>query len=106
VSPKQPSQLAGCELRQALLALRLRAVGVDRVHHERGLHAHARAIAGIDALDLARDEAVGDVVHARAAVALDRGTEEAERAHLVEDLAVELLVAEGLATRGRSFSWQ
>jgi hypothetical protein len=67
------------------------------MHHERRLHAHPRAIAGIDALDLACDEAVGDVVHAGAAVALDRRAEEAERAHLVEDLAVELLVAECLA---------
>ena len=30
---------AGGELRQVLLALRLGAVGVDRVHHQRGLHA-------------------------------------------------------------------
>ena len=60
--------LAGRELRQIFLALRFRAVGEDRMHHERGLHRHRRAVAGIDPLDLARDQAVGDIGEARAAV--------------------------------------
>src|SRR3546814_4750579 len=36
---------AGRQLRQVLLALRLAAVGVDRVHDEARLHRHRRAIA-------------------------------------------------------------
>ena len=57
---------AGGKLRQVFLALRFRAVGEDREHDERALHAHHRAIARVDALDLARDEAVADVVESRA----------------------------------------
>ena len=55
-----------------------------------------RAVAGIDALDLARDQPVGDVAEAGAAVFLRDGrAEEAERAHLAHDLAVEALLAIG-----------
>src|SRR5439155_2353137 len=39
------------------------------------------------------DQAVGDVAHARAAVSVQGRTEEAQLAHLQEDLAVESLVA-------------
>ena len=60
--------LAGRELRQVFPALRLRAIRVDREHHERALHAHHRTVAGVDALDLARDQAVADVVESGAAV--------------------------------------
>ena len=61
------------------------------------LHAHHRAVAGVDALDLARDQAVADVVEAGAAVGLGDGRpEQAELAHLAEDRRVGLLVAEGL----------
>ena len=89
--------LAGGELRQVALALGLVAVGVDRVHDEGGLHAHHRAVAGIDPLDLARDEPVGDVGRAGAAVILrQRDAEQPELAHLVEDRAVGLLLAVGL----------
>ena len=41
---------------------------------------NARAVAGIDPLDLAGDQAVADIVHAGAAVALQRGAEEAHLA--------------------------
>src|SRR5205814_7926078 len=45
-----------------------------------------RAVAGIHALDLARDEAVAHIVESRAAVvARDRRPEHAELAHLAED---------------------
>ena len=40
----------------------------------------ARAVAAIDALDLAGDQAVADVVDAGAAVAVERGAEEAQLA--------------------------
>ena len=57
------------------------------------------AVARVDALDLARDEAVAHVVDAGAAVAVDGRAEEAELAHLVQDLAVEFLVAMRLESR-------
>jgi hypothetical protein len=79
----------------------LGAVGVDRVHDQGRLHAHHGAVAGIDALDLAGNQAVADVIDAGAAVALDRRTEEPELAHLAEDRRVRLLVAEGIADAGR-----
>ena len=86
--------LARCELRQILLALRLAAIGEDRVHDERGLHRHRRAVAGIDALDLARDQPIGDIAEPGAAILFrNRGAEQAERAHLRDDGAVEALLA-------------
>src|SRR5262249_52745463 len=55
------------------------------------------AIAGIDALDLARDEAVGDVAGIGAAIFLrQRHADQSELAHLVEDLAVGLFLEIGL----------
>lgn len=51
--------------------------------------------------DLAGDETVGDVVDAGAAVAVDGGAQHAELAHLVEDLAVELLVTVGEGDAGQ-----
>ena len=45
--------LAGRELRQIALALRFAAIGEDRVHDERRLHRHGRAVAGIDPFHLA-----------------------------------------------------
>ena len=89
--------LAGGELGQVLHALLFGAVGIDRMHDQRGLHAHRRAVARIDALDLARHQAVGRVVGGGAAVFLGQGrAQQAERAELVHDLAVELLVPVGL----------
>ncbi len=88
---------AGRQLRQILLLGRLVAELIDRHHDERGLHAHHRAIAGIDTLDFARDQAVGDVVQAGAAVLFRDGrAEQAQFAHLAEDRGVHGLVAEGI----------
>src|SRR5258708_21667356 len=56
------------QLRQVLVALILRAVGVDRVHHEARLDRHRRAVAAVDALYRARDEAVADIAEAGAAI--------------------------------------
>ena len=90
-------EFARGELGQVFPALLLGAIGVDRIHDEGGLHAHHRAIAGIDPLDLARHEAVGDVGGAGAAIFLRQGhAEKAELAHLVEDRAVGFLLAIGL----------
>ncbi|KAB2949788.1 MAG: hypothetical protein F9K18_15165, partial [Thermoanaerobaculia bacterium] len=51
---------------------------------------------GVVAIDLAGDEAVGNVARARPAIGFRDGrAEEAERPHLGHDLAVEALLAEG-----------
>ncbi|MEH2548535.1 hypothetical protein V1283_005180 [Bradyrhizobium sp. AZCC 2262] len=89
--------LAGGELGQVFLALGFVAIGVDRIHHQRRLHRVHRAIAAIDALDLARHEAIGNVARVGAAILLrQRDTDQTEFAHLVEDLAVGLLFEIGL----------
>jgi hypothetical protein len=92
---------AGGELGQVLLLLRLAAELVDRHHHQRRLHAHHRAVARVDALDLARDQAVADVVHRPAAVLLGDGrAEQAELAHLAEDLRSVVPWRNASVTRG------
>ena len=84
---------AGSELGQIFLALVLVAIGVDRIHHQRGLNRVHRAIAGIDALDLARHQAIGDVARIGAAIFLrQRDADQAKLAHLVEDFAVGLFL--------------
>ena len=89
--------LAGRELRQIFAALRLGAVGIDRIHHQRGLHRHRRAVAGIDALELARDQAIGDIAEPGAAVFLRDGrAEQAELAHLGQHVGIVFLLAVGL----------
>ena len=90
---KAANPLAGREFGQVFLALGLAAVGVDRVHHQRTLHAHRAAVAAVDPLDLARHQAVADVVQAGAAVALDGAAQKAHGAEFVHDSAVECLVA-------------
>ena len=87
---------AGRELRQIFLPLLLRAVGIDRVHHEARLDRHRRAVAAVDALDRARDQAVADVAEAGAAIfGRDGRAEQPELAELAHDLAVEALVEIG-----------
>ncbi len=89
--------LAAREFRQVFLLLPGRAELLDRNHHQRGLHRHHRAIAGIDALDLARDQAIGDIAEPRPAVIRrHRRPEKAEFAHLAEDRGVGLLLPERL----------
>jgi hypothetical protein len=62
----------------------------DGVHDERALDAHGGPVARVDPLDFARDEAVRDARYARAAVPLDRRSEQAEFSHLGQDLAVKV----------------
>ena len=84
-----PEEFAGGKPGQVFLALRLGAVGVDRIHGETGLHAHHRAITRIHPFDLSGNQSVADVVYTRAAVAFERRSEEAKGAHLRKDLAIE-----------------
>ena len=83
------------QARQQLLLLRLGAKLVDGVHHQAALHGHGGAVAAVHALHLARHQAVRGVARAHAAVALHRGAQQAQRAHLLHDGGVEALVAEG-----------
>ena len=88
--------LAAGQLRQVLLLLRFAAELIDRHHHERALHAHHRAVPRIHALDLARDQAIADVVQAGTAVLLgNRRAEQAEFAHLAEDRRIGRAFAKG-----------
>ncbi|MDT4845306.1 hypothetical protein FQZ97_792910 [compost metagenome] len=87
--------LARRQLGQVFLLLRFSAEFVDRHHHQRGLHAHHRAVTGIDTFDFAGDQAVADVVEAAATVDFrDSRAEQAGLAHLAENRRVGLLVAE------------
>ena len=70
---------------------------MDRVHHEAGLHAHHRAVARVDPLHLARDQAVSDIGCADAAIFLGYGwPEQAERPHFAEDFRIGMFVGESL----------
>jgi len=82
--------------RQVALALLLAAEQVDRHHAQRGLHAQRGAEAGVDPLELARDQPVGDLADARAVEAFDRRAEKAEIGHLLHHGEIEGLVAVGL----------
>uniref|UniRef100_A0A0N4Z3S3 LigA n=1 Tax=Parastrongyloides trichosuri TaxID=131310 RepID=A0A0N4Z3S3_PARTI len=89
-------QFARRHLGQELRLLLFRAISKNRVDHERGLHAHHRTIAGVDTLDFACYQTVGDVRRFGTAVLFrQHGAEEAHLAHLRHDGAVERLVTEG-----------
>jgi len=96
--PEATDALAARERGQVLAPLGLAAVREDREHDERALHAHHRAVAGIDALDLARDETVADVVQPGAAVfGRQRRAEQTERTHLGKDRRIDGFVPESIA---------
>src|SRR5439155_24687431 len=89
--------LAGGEFGQIFLALGFVAIGIDRIHHQRRLHRIHRAVAGIDPLDLARDQAIGDIARVGTAIFFrQRDADQTELAHLVEDFAVGLFLEIGL----------
>jgi len=92
---ERSDDLALGQTRQVLDAMLLGAVRVDRVHDQRRLHAQCAAVAAVDAFHLASNETVRDRRHSGTIVALDRSAQHAQVAHLVEDLAMEELVATG-----------
>ena len=73
-------RLAARQARQPVALLRLGAEGVDRVHHQAGLHADERAQARVAALELLVDQPVGDVVQPGAAVLRSAGWRRRSRA--------------------------
>ena len=89
-------QGAGGKAGEVFALLRLGAIGVDGIHHERGLHRHHRAVARIDPLDLAGDKAIGDIARAKAAEFLGYvHTQKPSLAHLAEDRGIGFLVTVG-----------
>src|SRR5262249_56158875 len=74
--------LASGQAWQPRVLLRVAAVGVNRVHDEAALHRRARPQPRVAALELLHDEAVRHVAEPGAAVAVERGTEDAELAEL------------------------
>ena len=86
--------LSGRKLRQIFASLRLGAIGIDRIHHQRRLHRHRRAVSGIDALELARDQSIGDVAETRAAILFrNGGPKQPELAHLGQHAGIVCFVA-------------
>ena len=73
---------ARLQQRQPFVFLRVRAVGVNRIHHQRALHGNEAAQAGIAALQFLRDQSVRDVRHARAAVAVKIRAKKSQLAQL------------------------
>ncbi|MCY1413428.1 hypothetical protein D9M71_288580 [compost metagenome] len=87
--------LARRQFRQVLLLLRFGTEFIDWHHHQRGLHAHHRAIAGVDALDFTGDQAIADIVQAAATVLLGDGcAQQANLAHFAKDRWIGLLMTE------------
>src|SRR5690606_19603484 len=75
-----------CQLGQVFLLLLFAAEFVDGHHDQRRLHAHHGAVARVDALDFARDQAVADIVQPCAAVFFgDGGAQQAQFTHFAEN---------------------
>ena len=81
------------QLGQPFVFLRVAAVGVNGVHHQRALHRDETAQSGIPSLQLLSHQAVLHIGHSRAAVALQTGSEKAQLAHLRHQVARENALA-------------
>ena len=81
-------------VRQVALAVLLRPEGVDGGHRQRGLDGRERTIAGVGALQLLHDEAVGDGAEAGAPVAFQVRAEQAHLAHARDEFQRERALAE------------
>src|ERR1700687_6056414 len=79
-------RLAGRETRDPAVLLLLRAEGMDRVHDQAALHRREAAQPRVTALELLRDQAVGDAAQAGQAIVGDAGAEQVEGAHLGHQL--------------------
>ena len=82
MSPKQPDRVAGLQARQPFVFLRVAPERMDGVHHQRALHGNKTAQTGIAALEFLGHQAIGDVGHAGAAIAVKIGAEKPEFAKL------------------------
>src|SRR5690606_25187287 len=95
---KAADDLTGSHARQPLAPLLVAAVGEDRIHAQRTLHADEAADARVAAFQFLADQAVLHTAHAGAAVFFrQRGTEQAEAGDLRDQLAWETALVEALA---------
>ena len=100
VRPKQPSFSPFCMTGQPGLLLLVAAEGVDGIHHQRRLHADEGAHAAVAALQFLHHQAVFDVRHSGAAVALEAGAVEAEVGHRLDQFTGEAAGAVALLDDG------
>ena len=85
------------QLWQVLAPLLLRAIGIDRIDHQRRLHRHHRSVAAIDPLDLTRHKAIGNIRSAETAIGFGQGdTQQAHFAHLRKDRRIGRFLREGV----------
>ena len=100
--PKTADRLARRQFRQIFRSHSIRAIGIDRIHHQRRLHRHHRAIAAIHPLHLARDQAIGHISRPQPAIFLGDGhAKQPHLAHFCENRRVGHLVAVSLGDAGR-----
>ena len=86
--------LAAGQPGQVLLTLFGAAISVNRIHDQGTLHAHRAAVAAVNPFDLARNQAIADIIQAGRAVFFGQGrAQHAQLAHFAEDGAVKGLVA-------------
>src|SRR5690606_4688699 len=86
---------ASSQLGQVFLFLLFGAELVDGNHDQRRLHAHHRAVAGVDTLDFAGDQAIAYVIEARATVSFGNGRpKQPELTHFRENGRIGFFVAE------------
>ena len=74
------------------------SVGEDRIHHERALDAHDRAITGIDPFHFAGDQPIGDITQPCPALIFGQsGAEKSHGAHFRHDRRIKTLMPEIVA---------
>src|SRR3546814_7569282 len=78
---------AGCELGKIAMTQIVAAEGEDRVHHQRRLHAHRRAVSRTNPLYRARYETIGDIAQAGADIAFGRSEEHTSEHQLLMRLS-------------------
>jgi len=88
---------------EPFIFLGLASIGVNRVHHQAGLDGDETAQAGIAALEFLVHQAVGNVRHFRAAVALEVRAEKAEFTQLRHKLHRESSFAAVFFDDGENF---
>ena len=93
---KATNPFAGGEFGQVFLALCFGAEFENWRHHQRRLHAHHRAVAGVHTFHLARDQPVGHIAQPGAAVRGGNGrSNQPQLAHFTKDGHIGFFVAKG-----------
>ena len=84
--PEASDQFSLGHFRQVALLLFLAAVCINRVHRKRALHRRERAQPRVAGLELLHDQAIRDVVHPGASVALEISSEHPKLGHLRDEM--------------------